>query len=221
MTDTTVSIEELIAAARALIEPGERHILGLAGAPGSGKSTLSALLVEALGDDAVVVGLDAFHLSDTVLHTLGRHDRKGAPDTFDPAGYTHLLKRLRSREDDVVYVAAFDRDLEDSIAATVAVHRDVPLIITEGNYLLLDDEAWKPIRGLLDESWYVDPGEDVRLERLIARHERHGRSPEEARERSHGSDQRNAEVIAASRANADRIVTLAPETQNTERKAKP
>lgn len=201
-------ISELVSRARSLIVPGQRRILGLVGAPGAGKSSLSAALARSLGADAVVVGLDAFHLSNAVLHELGRHERKGAADTFDAAGYVNLLRRLRDRADPVVYAGMFDRSIEETIAGSVPVPRDIPLIITEGNYLLVDDEEWGCIRDLLDESWFVDPGEEVRIDRLVARHERFGRSPEEARNRSLGSDQRNAELILASRHRADRIITL-------------
>ncbi|MFE4663654.1 nucleoside/nucleotide kinase family protein [Streptomyces sp. NPDC056716] len=202
--------DDLIDAARALITPGRRRILGITGAPGSGKSTLGETLVAALGDQAVLVGLDGFHLATGELDRLGRRDRKGAADTFDAAGYINLLRRLRSRDDDVVYASLFDRSLEESIACAVPVPRDTPLVITEGNYLLVEGAAWGPVRELLDECWYMDPGDDVRLDRLIARHMSFGRSADEAYERSHGSDQRNAELIRATRSAAHRIVRVTP-----------
>ena len=201
-------LDALVAAARALVVPGGRRFLGLTGAPGSGKSTLAALLVDRLGDDAVLVGMDGFHLADEELVRLGRHPRKGAPDTFDAAGYVALLHRLADQEDPVVYAPRFDRALEASIGSAVPVSRDTPLVITEGNYLLADGPGWSDVRVLLDECWYVDPGEDTRLTRLIDRHVRHGRSREEAHERSHGSDGRNAEVVRASRSRATRIVRV-------------
>lgn len=203
-----VTFDELVEHARDLAASGERRILGIAGAPGSGKSTLAEIVVEALGADAVLVSQDAFHLANAELRRLGRLDRKGAPDTFDAHGYVNLLRRLRARDEDVVYCAVFDRSIEESLACSVPVPAEVPLVVTEGNYLLLADEPWASVRGLLDECWFVDPSQEVRLERLIARHEAFGRSPEEARERSLGSDQRNAEVIDASRHLADRIVRL-------------
>jgi pantothenate kinase len=200
-----VDVGELIESARALCAPGRRRILGITGAPGAGKSTLGEAIVSALGDQAVLVGLDGFHLATSELDRLGRRDRKGAPDTFDAAGYVNLLRRLRSREDVVVYAARFDRSLEESIACAVPVPREVPLIVTEGNYLLV----WGPVRALLDECWYLEPGEDVRLDRLVARHMSFGRSAEEAYERSHGSDQRNAVLIHGTRATAHRILRVA------------
>jgi pantothenate kinase len=208
-----VSFEHLAEAARALIADGQRRILGITGAPGAGKSTLARQLTDALGDRAVLVGLDGFHLSGAELHRLGRHARKGAADTFDAAGYQNLLRRLRPQHDEIVYAAEFDRSLEESIACAVPVHRDVPLAVTEGNYLLVDDERWGGTAELLDECWYVEPGEAVRMERLIARHLQFGRSPAEAYERSLGSDQRNAELIESTRARADRILLIITERE--------
>ena len=87
--------EELLGRARELARDGRRRVLGLAGPPGSGKSTLAARLVERLDGAAVLVPMDGFHLAGAELARLGRADRKGAPDTFDAAGYAALLARLR------------------------------------------------------------------------------------------------------------------------------
>lgn len=186
---------------RASAPAGGRRLLGICGAPGAGKSTLAARLAEALG--APLVGMDGFHLAQRVLERHGTADRKGAPHTFDADGYADLLARLRARTDEVVYAPEFSRSLEEPIACAVPVPADAPLVITEGNYLLL----WPRVRALLDEVWYVDPGEDVRRERLWRRHMAHGRTSLEAWERTMGSDERNAEVIAATAARADLVVT--------------
>lgn len=185
---------------------GPRRILGITGAPGSGKSTVAQRVVDALGPDrARLVGMDGFHFSNSELHRQGSHERKGAPHTFDAGGYVELLRRLRSAAEEVVYAPEFNRDLEESIGSAVGVPASVPLIVTEGNYLLVEEGAWAGIRPLLDECWFVDPGDQVRLDRLVARHERHGRSPEAAHERSYGTDQLNADVVAATRSRADLV----------------
>ncbi|GAA4432688.1 nucleoside/nucleotide kinase family protein [Actinokineospora soli] len=195
------TFDELVARASALAD--RRRLLGVCGPPGAGKSTLAARLVDALDGRAALVGMDGFHLAQRVLDRLGTADRKGAPDTFDADGYVDLLARMRARTDKIVYAPLFDRALEEPIACAVPVPDDVPLVVTEGNYLLL----WPRARALLDEVWYVDPGEDVRRERLARRHVDHGRTPEQAWERTLGSDERNAELIAGTAALADLLIT--------------
>ena len=192
----------LVERARTLIVPGERRLLGITGAPAAGKSTLTGSLVAALAPEAVLVPMDGFHLAATQLRRLGRLDRKGAPDTFDAAGYLALLHRLRDRAEDVVYAPEFRREIEEPIAGAIAVPREVPLAITEGNYLLY----WNDVHELLDEVWFVDLDEPTRLARLIERHMAYGRTRAEAEQRTYGSDQRNAELIMATRMNADLIV---------------
>jgi pantothenate kinase len=192
----------LIERARTLIVAGERRLLGITGAPAAGKSTLAGSLTAALAPDAVLVPMDGFHLAATQLRRLGRLDRKGAPDTFDAAGYLALLRRLRDPSEDVVYAPQFRREIEEPIAGAIAIPRVVPLVITEGNYLL----HWKDVRALLDEVWFVDLDEPTRLARLIERHMAYGRTRAEAEQRANGSDQRNAELIIATRPDADLIV---------------
>ncbi|MBT0567128.1 nucleoside/nucleotide kinase family protein [Williamsia sp. CHRR-6] len=199
---------DLVAAARELARVGARNLLGVTGPPGVGKSTLCAGLCGALGDDAVVVGMDGFHLAGAELQRLGLADRKGAPETFDVGGYVALLDRLRSQTDDVVYAPVFDRSLEESIGSAVRVSASMPLVITEGNYLLLESGGWYRVRARLDEVWYLDLDDDVRRDRLIRRHEMFGRSPDAARAWVAEVDERNAAVIAATRERADRIVML-------------
>ncbi|MER6253877.1 nucleoside/nucleotide kinase family protein [Streptomyces sp. NPDC001584] len=202
-----MSTTEPVARARALATPGERRVLGIAGPPGAGKSTLAARLADALGPQrAVVVPMDGFHLAQAELDRLGRADRKGAPDTFDAAGYVALLRRLRAPHGPTVYAPAFDRALEEPIAGSIPVPPDVPLVITEGNYLLHDAGEWASVRPLLDEAWYLAPAEDLRLERLIDRHVRHGKDPAYAREWVSGSDERNARLVALGRHRADLVL---------------
>ncbi|WP_428830331.1 nucleoside/nucleotide kinase family protein [Cellulomonas endometrii] len=201
-------LDELVARARRLAADGERRVLGIAGAPGGGKSTVASALVAALGAEAVLVPMDGFHLANAELRRLGRADRKGAPDTFDAAGYTALLRRLRARGPEVVYAPTFDRHLEESIAGAVPVPPEVPLVVTEGNYLLHEGHGWAPVRAELDEVWFVDVDDDLRVERLIARHVEHGRTPEAAREWVLRSDEANARLVAGTRERADLVVRL-------------
>jgi pantothenate kinase len=203
-----ISTGEAIERARALAARGRRTLLGITGPPGGGKSTLAQAIADELGDRARLVGMDGFHLAQAELVRLGRRDRMGAVDTFDAAGYVALLRRLRDNTEDVVYAPEFRREIEEPINAAVAVPRDVPLVITEGNYLLVDDGPWAQVRDLLDETWYVVQDEETRLRLLIARHIEFGKAPDHAREWVLRSDERNAELIATTRSRADALVRV-------------
>ena len=193
----------------ALLADGQRRLLGLVGAPGSGKSTLAQALLDALPGRGQVVPMDGFHLASVELQRLGRAGRKGAPDTFDSAGYVALLRRLREqRDDEIVYAPEFRREIEEPIAGAIAVLPQTRLVITEGNYLLLDEGPWAHVAPLLDEVWYVEVDDRLRRERLVRRHEQFGRSPEAALAWVAGTDEPNARRIEATRARAHRVIWL-------------
>lgn len=203
-------LADLVARARALVADGRRALLGIAGAPGAGKSRLAEQLGAALGaDTAVVVPLDGFHLDDGVLEALNRRERKGAPDTFDGDGYAHLLRRLRERAEEVVYAPVFRREQELSVAGALAVPATVPLVVTEGNYLLADGR-FAQVRPLLDATWFLDVDPVLRRERLVARHVRYGRSPRDAEQWVAASDEPNAALVEETRERADLVVRVLP-----------
>ncbi len=199
-------VAELAAAAAALCRPGRRVILGIAGPPGAGKSTLAQALGRALGASAATFAMDGFHLAQGELVRLGRAERKGAPDTFDAFGFAALLARLRADTDPVVYAPVFDRALEEPVAGAVPISRGVPLVITEGNYLLLPTGGWAAARGYLDAVWYLDVDDRLRRQRLLARHERHGRSADEASRWVNGNDEPNAAIVRETREDADALI---------------
>jgi len=204
------TLADLVERARDLASGGTRKVLGIAGAPGAGKSTVARAIAAALDGRAVEVGMDAFHLAHRLLADHGSLDRKGAPDTFDAWGYANLLRRLKGNRDPVVYAPVFDRSLEEPVGSAIAVPQDVPLVITEGNYLLLDAPGWSEARRLIDEVWYLDADDGERRLRLVRRHEAFGKSSEDAASWASGSDQRNADVVSATRDRADLIITLSP-----------
>ncbi|GAA3092776.1 pantothenate kinase [Kribbella aluminosa] len=207
MTAVT-QVAALAERARQVAAGSRRTLIGLAGPPGAGKSTVAEALVRELGTDAVLVPMDGFHLSNAVLDSLGRRDRKGAPDTFDAAGYVALLRRLRSPDEDVVYAPTFFRDIEEPVGSSIPISPDTPIVVTEGNYLLLDTHPWRQVRDLLDATWYLQLDDAARLERLIARHIAYDKTPAAARAWAEGSDQRNADAVAASAHNADLVLHL-------------
>lgn len=204
------SLPSLVHRALALASRRPRSILGIVGPPGAGKSTLAESLVTAVNAaapaTAVVVPMDGFHMWQADLVRLGRADRKGAPDTFDVAAYVRLLRSLRAAETDIA-APGFDRIVDEPVAGLIAVPRATRLVITEGNYLLCDHSGWGDIVPLLDESWYVEVADEVRIERLACRHAAFGKTAEAARAWAEGSDQRNAEVVEGSLHRASLIVT--------------
>jgi pantothenate kinase len=143
------------------------------------------------------------------LISLGRRGRKGAWDTFDADGYVHLLRRLRNQEKEIVYAPDFDRDVDESIGSARPIHRDVPLVVTEGNYLLSDLGGWAGAAPLLDECWYLRADDSTRLQRLTYRHQQHGMSHEQAETWARTTDQDNAELIVKNLPRADLVITMA------------
>jgi pantothenate kinase len=206
----------LVARASVLAGAGRRAVLGIAGAPGAGKTTLAEQLVEALRAQppgglgpAVVAHLpmDGFHLADVQLDRLGLLDRKGAPETFDAHGYRATLDRILADDGHTVFVPGFERQLEQPLAAAIAIEPGVRLVVTEGNYLLLDEEPWSQVHERFAEVWFVDLTEAERLRRLVARHVRFGKAPAAAQAWALGPDQANADRIATSRIRADLVIT--------------
>lgn len=204
--------DDMVTRARRLAGQTDRAILGIAGAPGAGKTTLALALVRALpaaGEQVAHVPMDGFHLADVELDRLGRRDRKGAPDTFDASGYAELLQRLRRTPqtgDPPVYAPAFDREIEQPLAGSVPVHPGCRLVVSEGNYLLVDAPEWRAVRTGFDEVWFHETDEMLRVQRLVARHVRFGKTPEAARAWVQRTDEPNARLVETTRPRADLVV---------------
>ena len=207
---TSLTFEALVDRARGLAAGRRRVVLGITGAPAAGKTTLAEELVKALAGERVAhVPMDGFHLADVELVRLGLRDRKGAPETFDALGYAALLRRLHEDLDDMIYAPGFERTIEQPIAGAIPVPREARLIVSEGNYLLVEDERWAKVRPLVDEVWYVDLDQPERLRRLVERHMLFGKDEATAIAWATGTDERNAAVIAATKARADLIIPAA------------
>ena len=190
-----------------LLSTGVRQIIGIAGAPGTGKSTFASGLADALGRErSIVVPMDGFHLANKIIDGTALRDRKGAIDTFDVGGYVSLLQRLRSRDEPMVYAPSYRRGLEEPIAASIAVPEDIDFVITEGNYLLSAEPSWHRIRSLVDEIWFVETPHQLRVDRLIARHIAFGMGEEAATAWATGPDETNARYVELTKQLADRHI---------------
>lgn len=195
---------ELAAEIRRRAEGRDRFLVAVAGPPGAGKSTLAEAVVRHLGPGARVVPMDGFHYDDRVLEARGHRARKGAPHTFDAAGFRHLLIRLRAGEEAAIPV--FDRTVELSRAAADVVAQDDRILVVEGNYLLLDDPPWSDIAPLFDLTVFLDVPMGELKRRLIARWLGHGKSPEAAEAWAMSNDIPNAETVITRSLPADLVL---------------
>lgn len=207
MTRSLGSLEDLVSWVHH--HPTAR-IIGLVGAPGSGKSTLAAQLADALGPESIVVPMDGFHYPQATLVELGRRDRMGAPDTFDSAGLGAKLSLVAARTS-TVWFPDFNRTIEEPVEDHIEVTPDHRFVIVEGNYLLFDTDGWDVVGKALDASIYLEIPEDLRLQRLIARHIEFGKTPQDAREWVNAVDIANGEMVKKSSPRADVTVSLSSE----------
>jgi pantothenate kinase len=205
------ALVERVLALRARVPRDRPVLVGITGEPGAGKSTLAAAVVTGLAEhdtQAVLVPMDGFHLATVALAALGRADRKGAIDTFDGAGYAALLARLGAGGPTTVWAPTYDRSIEESVAGAVAVPAGTDVVITEGNYLLVDEGPWASVREHLDEVWGVRVAPDsLRTERLIARHVVFGKEPAFAADWVASVDEPNAALVRSTLGRADLVVT--------------
>jgi pantothenate kinase len=205
------SLPEVALEIQEIVRPGERTLVAIVGPPGAGKSTIAQALAELLAPAATVLPMDGFHLPKSRLRQLGRLDRMGAPDTFDVDGFLAVLARLKpafGNSGNRVLAPGFDREIEEPVADTIDVSPEFSIVIVEGNYLLLGADGWGPAAAAFDVSFFVEIARDVRIERLVARHVRFGKSEQDARAWALGPDEANARVIEATAAAATHVIAL-------------
>ncbi|MGR0221287.1 nucleoside/nucleotide kinase family protein [Agromyces sp. ZXT2-6] len=190
----------------------DRVLIGITGSPGAGKSTLADALVAVLNEadgagTAVHLPMDGFHLANATLDRLGLRDRKGAPETFDGWGFASLVARVKAEVDHTVYAPSFEREVDEPVAAEIAIEPAVRIVVVEGNYLLVDEEPWRHVDDLLHETWFVEATEEERVRRLVDRHRSSGRTADAALAWAHEIDGANARLIEPTVARADLVVS--------------
>jgi hypothetical protein len=192
-----MSIELLFEQIQSLLDSQRpRTLIGIVGKPGAGKSTVVEEIQKIFDShDVSVIPMDGFHLSNEELILLGRRDRKGAPDTFDVAGFTSLLNEVKLNHQIDHRFPIFHREIEASVSDEGLVPKESKVVVIEGNYLFSTEHNWEGIFPLLDHTWFIEIDDEVRIERLIARHIRYGKTQEDAENWSKGSDEANARFI--------------------------
>jgi pantothenate kinase len=186
-----------------------RVLFGVVGKPGAGKSTIVESVKKRFpSQEVAIIPMDGYHLSDEVLISQGKRDRKGAPDTFDAPRFTKLLQDVKVNSDSEIRFPIFHREIEASVEDEGVIAPEAKVVITEGNYLLSTEHGWAGVKELLDQSFYIEIDDEIRLQRLIDRHIRYGKSPEAAKAWSLGSDETNARFIATTKDLASAIINL-------------
>ncbi|KAF7804685.1 putative uridine kinase C227.14 isoform X1 [Senna tora] len=217
--------ERLLPTAEAASNPNHKCLVGLAGPPGAGKSTLAHEVVRRVNklwqekassldsqvkasDIATVIPMDGFHLYRSELDAMEdpeeAHARRGAPWTFNPLRLVTCLNNLRSQGS--VYVPSFDHGVGDPVEDDIFVNLQHKVVIVEGNYLLLEDGLWKELSYLFDEKWFIDVDIDKAMQRVLKRHISTGKPPDVAKQRIDNNDRLNAELVMKSKKNADIII---------------
>lgn len=206
-----MSIELLFEQIQSLLDgQNPRTLIGIVGKPGAGKSTVVEQIEKKYRPDQVsIIPMDGFHLSNEELISLGRRERKGAPDTFDVEGFISLIERVKIDDSIDHMFPIFHREIEASIAHEGIVPKGSKVLVIEGNYLFSEEHSWSKVYPLLDHTWFIEIDDEIRIERLIARHVRYGKTPEEAEAWSRGSDETNARFIGLTANRAENRINLA------------
>lgn len=197
MKNNVAKLETLIAAVAGKGEAGNRVIVAIAGPPGSGKSTLAEKVVDTLNRTsaglAAILPMDGYHYDDMLLVPRGLRPRKGAPETFDAAGFANMLMRLRQNSEPEIAVPVFDRSIEIARAGARMISQSVRYIVAEGNYLLLDEGRWRELHPQYDLTVMIEEPEMVLRARLEDRWK--DLSPEDRAWKLDGNDLPNGRLV--------------------------
>uniref|UniRef100_A0A0E0MPC4 Phosphoribulokinase/uridine kinase domain-containing protein n=1 Tax=Oryza punctata TaxID=4537 RepID=A0A0E0MPC4_ORYPU len=217
--------EHLFSVLKKIEHIDSKYIVGIAGPPGAGKSTVASEVVQRVNkrwsqkhengsslisteEIATMLPMDGFHLYRSQLDAMEdpkeAHARRGAPWTFDPSRFLKCLQTLR--EEGSVYAPSFDHGVGDPVENDIFVKPQHKIVIVEGNYLLLEEDAWREIRALFDEKWFIDIDIDVSMQRVLKRHVATGKEPDVAAWRISYNDRPNAELIMKSKKAADLVI---------------
>lgn len=203
-----MQVEDLADCLLDKLDTNRRQLVAIAGPPGAGKSTLAENLCAKLGSKDVscaIVPMDGFHLDNDLLNQRGLLPKKGAPETFDAAGFVQIVHRLKDANGEVV-IPVFDRQRDLAIAGARAIRPEIKVLVVEGNYLLLGQPPWSELAPLWDISIFIDPGLAIVEQRLIDRWLEHGHDRQAATERALGNDIPNARLVLSSSKAADIIL---------------
>lgn len=170
-------------------------IMAISGPPGSGKSTLATTLARRIGPGCCVIPMDGFHLDNAELAARDLLSVKGAPETFDRAGFELLIDRVRDGA--MRHFPTFDRDSDSVVPRGGTVPDGTSLFLFEGNYLLFDEPGWADIAQKWDASIWLQVSEQVLSQRLTRRWLDQGLSRAEATARAEMNDIANARRIKA------------------------
>ncbi len=185
------------------LEPVQRFVVAIAGPPASGKSTLTEELLAKLGSKGGALGLDAYHLDDTILEARGEGHRKGAVHTFDPIAYKNTLVALKTNPSETVTVPVFDRSIEISRNCAHVIEPQQTVLVTEGNYLLLEQDPWLDLKQHFDLTVKLSPSFEVIEQRLHQRWVDHGYPPAEIEAKVNDNDLPNAKFVVENSGPAD------------------
>lgn len=230
MDDTYTQLAAKILDAASAKSPG-RLLVGVAGPPGSGKSTIAAQVVKAINQKtsagvfsgrAETVPLDGFHYTRQFLDSLPNREeayvRRGSPWTFDVDAILAFIKTLAASAEwpeakrPTILAPSFDHAVKDPKENDIEISPDTSIVVLDGNYLLLDEDKWRDIGLCLDMKILVDVGPLVARERVALRHVAAGIEPtlQRGQERFDRNDSINGDLIRSNAVSYDLLVKSSP-----------